>query len=90
MTAKGQSDQKKANAAALAQNQQQQDTTNRVGWSNYLMQRGIAPTGNVTPGQLPGPGQYRAVNTRLPLWMNLPANVGRPGMSNKRMAVSNN
>lgn len=90
MTAKGQSDQKKANAAALAANQQNQDTTNKIGWSNYLMQRGIAPTGNVTPGQLPAAGQYRSVNTRLPLWMTLPANVGRPGMSAKRKDLSMN
>jgi hypothetical protein len=78
LAVKGQSDQKKANAAALAQNQSSQDTQNQVGWSNYLMTRGIAPTGPVTPGQLPGPGQFKAVNSRLPLWMTLPGNVAKP------------
>lgn len=77
LTAKGQMDQKKANKKANRLNTQNQDETNRISWSNYLMTRGIAPTGNVTPGQLPQPGQFKAVNSKLPLWMTLPANVGR-------------
>lgn len=71
----GQNAQKKANNAAIAANQNAQTTQNNAAWTNYLMSRGIAPTSPVAAGVLPGAGQYRAVNARLPLW----ANVGSTG-----------
>ena len=71
MAYKGQKDQKKANAAANATNEANQTEMNRIGWSNYLMQRGMAPPTNIQPGVIPQAGQFKAVNTRMPLWMTL-------------------
>jgi hypothetical protein len=51
-----------ANAAADAEAQRQN-------WARYLMQRGIDPGQGVETGALPM--NARAINTRLPLWMNV-------------------
>jgi hypothetical protein len=51
-----------ANAAADAEAQRQN-------WARYLMQRGIDPGAGVETGAVPI--NARAINTRLPLWMNV-------------------
>lgn len=67
----GQNQQKKANQGAQAQNQRNLDTQNQHQWVNYLLSRGMNPTGAVTPGYIPRAGQYEPVNTRLPLWATM-------------------
>lgn len=71
-TAYGANKQAKASKAAAndtnAMNAANTLATNKTNWSNYLMTRGIAPTGDVTPGVLPAAGQFRSVNAKLPLW----------------------
>lgn len=68
---KGAQDQKKANANAQQQNQSQFDNSQNQNWINYLLTRGINPGSNpVETGKIPTSG-YTAVNTKLPLWMNL-------------------
>lgn len=62
----GANKQDKANKAAQAQNQAQQEEQNRLAWANYLMQRGIDPSAATQTGVIPQ--NARAVNTRLPLW----------------------
>lgn len=58
-----------ANAAMAAE-------TNRLNWSNYLMSRGIQATGEVTPGVVPGRGEYQSVNAKLPLWAKWSTTAG--------------
>lgn len=67
----GANKQSKDNAHALDVNQQQQDKQNNVQWINYLMSRGVQPTGPVATGVVPGPGQSRAINAKLPLWATI-------------------
>lgn len=71
----GANKQSKDNKAAQDQNAQLQREQNNSSWVNWLMTRGMQPTGPVQAGQVPQAGQYSAVNTRLPLWatMNMPA-----------------
>ena len=73
---KSQGETNAANRAAIEQ-------ADRGAWNTYLMQRGLyggnAPTGTI-PGMQPG----GAVNTRLPLWANIPSieqggGAGAPG-----------
>ncbi len=64
----GMNKQGQANSAANQANQSAQNQQNQSAWSSYLMTRGIAPTGPVTPGVIPAAGNFQAVNTRLPLW----------------------
>lgn len=84
----GQKKQEKANQKALEANQAQQAEQNRIEWSNYLMQRGIAPTQSVEPGVLPTSG-YRAVNTRMPLWMTMSRERAQPSGSGAAKPPSN-
>lgn len=67
----GANQQKKANEGAQNQNLAAQASQNDSQWGNYLMTRGIAPTSPTTPGVLPQEGQYKVVNSRLPLWMTV-------------------
>jgi hypothetical protein len=69
----GANKQSQDNAHAQDVNAQQQGQQNNAAWTNWLMTRGVAPNpgGSFTSGQLPGPGESRAVNTRLPLWANV-------------------
>ena len=57
MTAKGQSDAKKANKAALAEQSANWKEQQEENWRRYLLSRGIDTANG-----------GRAVNTRLPLW----------------------
>jgi len=61
-----------------AQNKAAAEEADRQNWVQYLMQRGIMPTGRVEVGEIPT--SYKSVNTRMPLWatMNRPI-AGRPG-----------
>ena len=54
LSAKGASDQKKANKKALAQEQANFEAQQAENWKRYLLSRGV--DGN------------KAVNTKLPLW----------------------
>jgi hypothetical protein len=67
-TVYGANKQSQDNKAAQAQNAQLQTQQNNSAWTNYLMTRGMAPTSPISAGVIPTEGQYRAVNTRLPLW----------------------
>ena len=55
LSAKGASDQKKANKKALAQEQANFEAQQAENWRRYMLSRGVDETG-------------RAVNTKLPLW----------------------
>lgn len=55
LSAKGASDQKKANKKALAQEQANFEAQQAENWKRYMLSRGVDETG-------------RAVNTKLPLW----------------------
>ena len=57
MTAKGQSDAKKANKAALAEQSANWKEQQKENWRRYMLSRGIDTANG-----------GRAVNTRLPLW----------------------
>jgi hypothetical protein len=74
-TAYGANKQSKDNAAAQDENRKATDENNRLAWVNYLMSRGINPTGVTAAGQLPSSGS--PINSRLPLW----AIVTRPTTS---------
>lgn len=81
----GTQQQKKANARAQDANAAAQQQSNEIAWSNYLLSRGIAPTVPVAPGQIPEAGQYRAVNSRLPLYANVDPNVfAQPGTAQRQ------
>ena len=64
----GANKQSKDNKAANAENKALQDEQNRMAWANYLMTRGLNPSG-AAPGVIPQNAQR--VNTRLPLWANV-------------------
>lgn len=66
---KSQGDANAANRAAIEQ-------ADRSAWNNYLMQRGLYGA-NAASGVIPD--NARAVNTRLPLWANVPS-IGRGGV----------
>lgn len=70
----GASNQRSANARAQDQNARLQEQQNAAAWTNYLMSRGVAPTTQLAPGQLPAEGQYRPINSRLPYWANVNLN----------------
>jgi TctA family transporter len=74
----GANKQSKDNKAAQDQNAALQAQQNQSQWANYLMQRGIMPTVGTNPGVMPGPGQSRIVNTKLPLWATVPQGY-KPG-----------
>ncbi len=80
-SAYGANKQSKDNKAAQSQNVASQDEQNRLAWANYLMTRGLDPSGAQT-GVIPTSG--RTVNTRLPLY----ANVVRPGAAAKGFRVT--
>ena len=69
----GANKQAKADAAAQAQNKAQFEAQQLQNWNNYLMQRGIDPTGNTTVG---GYGSGKAINSRLPLWASVQQTTG--------------
>jgi len=69
MSAYGANKSSKAIDKASAANQKAQEEANRIAWSNYLLQRGINPRGNVQPGVVPT--DYDVVNARLPLWATM-------------------
>lgn len=73
VSAYGANRQSQDNRAAQDQNARLQQQQNDASWTNWLMTRGVAPASGTsfTAGTLPGPGQTRAVNTRLPLWANI-------------------
>lgn len=64
----GQNQQRVANDRATRENQAALTGQNNSAWTNWLMSRGIAPTTPVAAGVMPQAGQYKAVNTKLPLW----------------------
>ncbi len=68
--------QKTANNKAMDANVAAQDKQNNSAWTNWLMSRGIQPNSPVQAGVTPGPGQYTAVNTKLPLWATMSVPVG--------------
>lgn len=70
----GSAQQRKANSQAQDQNARLQEQSNSAAWSNYLLSRGISPTVQLAPGQMPQQGEYRAVNSRLPYWANVNLN----------------
>ncbi len=72
----GASEQRKANNKAMDQNATLQGQQDSSAWSSYLMSRGMAPTGKVTPGVIPAAGQFKIVNTRLPLYATAPLGLG--------------
>lgn len=72
----GENAQAGAISDAADKNAAAQRDQNNAAWSNYLMTRGIAPTGQVTAGVLPTAGSYNAVNSRLPLWANVTSSNG--------------
>lgn len=72
----GSSQQASAISDAADKNAAAQRDQNNAAWANYLMTRGIAPTGQVTAGVLPAAGSYNAVNSRLPLWANVTSSNG--------------
>lgn len=80
----GANKQSKDNASAQAQNAALQKEQNNAQWANWLMSRGIAPTTPVDAGVMPTEGNFRAVNTRLPIWATMTrptatTNQGAPG-----------
>jgi hypothetical protein len=79
----GANKQAKANQAAQNQNAAQQDKQNRAAWGNWLMTRGLAPTTPVEAGVMPTAGNYKAVNTRMPLWATV--NFSPTGGSGMRL-----
>jgi len=70
----GANKQSKATQEAASLNDARQAEQNAAAWANYLMTRGINPSGAQT-GQIPANPQ--AINARLPLWAT--ANFARPG-----------
>lgn len=70
----GANKQSQAAKDASKQNAESQADQNAAAWSNYLMTRGINPSGAAT-GQIPTNPQ--AINARLPLWAT--ANFAKPG-----------
>jgi hypothetical protein len=76
--------QKDANAANTANI----DKSNNLQWNEYLMQRGIQPTGQTTTGQVPT--SFTPVNSRLPLWANVnpaPTMAQAPGAASPPLVV---
>lgn len=77
----GQKKQAKANQAALNSNNENQAEQNRLAWANYLMTRGINPSGAET-GVIPTNPQK--INSKLPLWATMkravPAGGGAASM----------
>ena len=70
----GANKQSKAVQDAASKNAASQAEQNQAAWANYLMTRGINPSGAQT-GQIPTNPQ--TINARLPLWAT--ANFARPG-----------
>ena len=66
MTAKGQSDQKKANKSALAQEQANWEAQQKENLRRYMLSRGVDTANG-----------GRAVNTRLPLWATVNRKTGK-------------
>lgn len=71
----GANKQAKSQAATNAANQASVEKADQAAWVNYLLQRGLAVDPNTPTGSVPTTG--RAVNTKLPLWMDLSIQ-GRP------------
>jgi hypothetical protein len=67
----GASQQRTANNRAQDTNARLQQQQNDQAWANWLMTRGVAPTSPVAAGVMPTAGNYRAVNTRLPIWASV-------------------
>lgn len=67
----GANKQSKDNAKAADENARLQQQQNDQAWANWLMTRGVAPTSAVAAGVMPTAGNYRAVNTRLPIWASV-------------------
>lgn len=67
----GANKQAKATAAANDANLRAQEEAQRQNWLAYLMQRGITPSASTQTGQVPGYAEGSAMNTKLPLWMNV-------------------
>ena len=65
----GASQASKAQDRATQANKESKAESDRIGWTNYLLSRGIQPIGYVEPGQMPA--EYKAVNARLPAWANV-------------------
>lgn len=66
----GANSQGKADAHAQDLNQQAAAETERQNWVKYLQTRGVyAP--DAASGTIPGRTAGQAMNTRLPLWMNV-------------------
>jgi len=70
----GANKQSQAARDAAKENKESQAAQIAAAWSNYLMTRGIKPSGAST-GQIPQNAQ--AINARLPLWAT--ANFAKPG-----------
>lgn len=67
----GANKQSKDNQAAQDQNARLQQEQNNNQWVSWLMSRGVQPTGPISAGTIPQAGQFKAVNTRLPLWATM-------------------
>lgn len=76
MNAIGANKQSQDNAAAQRQNKEQFEAQQLQNWNQYLMQRGIDPTGNTKVG---GYGSGQAINSRLPLWASVQRQEENPG-----------
>jgi len=67
----GANKQAKEDAAARELNYAAQQEAERQNWARYLMTRGIAPGADIQTGVVPGVASGSAINTKLPLWMNV-------------------
>lgn len=69
----GANKQAQSDAEAQKLNKAQFEAQQLQNWNQYLMQRGIDPTGNTTVG---GYGSGKAINSRLPLWASVQQTTG--------------
>ena len=80
----GANKQSKDNKAAQNQNAAMQAEQNLSNWQNYILQRGLDPSGVSEVGQMPT--NARAVNSRLPLYATLTRATGNTPLTVTRKA----
>lgn len=75
----GANKQSKDIASTTSENRTAAEEADRRAWANYLLQRGLTTAENTPVGTISGRPAGSAVNTRLPLWMNLGHKSGIAG-----------
>lgn len=76
----GANKQASATEAAQQANQASTASSNLSAWQNYLLSRGVNPSGVTATGQMPASTNTStgAYNTKLPLWANVGSTFGQP------------